>query len=157
MIKSLAGIGAKTYRLVSRVLRRAYWSARLRKLGDDAVFYKGVIIHAPENVTVGEGARIGDYVVVWGGGGVDIGNNVLIAAHAVITSQSHDARSDMRATTAVARKISLGDNVWIGAGAVVLPGVSIGDNAVVAAGAVVTKDVAASDTVAGVPARSIKK
>jgi acetyltransferase-like isoleucine patch superfamily enzyme len=53
-------------------------------------------------------------------------------------------------------KITIGNNVWIGAGAVILPGVSIGDNAVVAARATVTKDVPANTIVGGVPAKAIK-
>ncbi|MBR6430931.1 MAG: sugar O-acetyltransferase, partial [Oscillospiraceae bacterium] len=50
----------------------------------------------------------------------------------------------------------IGNNVWIGAGAVVTQGVTIGDNAVIAAGAVVTKDVAANAVAGGVPAKFIK-
>lgn len=52
--------------------------------------------------------------------------------------------------------IVIGNNVWIGAGAIVLPGVTIGDNAVVGAGSVVTKNVEANTVVAGDPAKPIK-
>jgi maltose O-acetyltransferase len=52
--------------------------------------------------------------------------------------------------------VSIGDRVWIGMGAKILPGVTIGDNAVVAAGAVVVKDVAANTVVAGVPAQYVR-
>jgi acetyltransferase-like isoleucine patch superfamily enzyme len=51
--------------------------------------------------------------------------------------------------------VDIGDDVWIGRGALVLPGVTIGDGAVVAAGAVVTKDVPAGSVVAGVPAKVV--
>ena len=54
-----------------------------------------------------------------------------------------------------AEKIVIGDDVWIGAGAIVLPGVTIGEGAIIGAGAVVTKDVPAGETYVGVPARSI--
>ncbi|MCV5222527.1 maltose O-acetyltransferase, partial [Escherichia coli] len=52
--------------------------------------------------------------------------------------------------------VKIGNNVWIGGGAIILPGVTIGDEAVVGAGSVITKDVAPGDRVAGNPARSIK-
>jgi maltose O-acetyltransferase len=51
------------------------------------------------------------------------------------------------------RPIRIGDNVWIGGGAIVLPGVTIGDDAVIGAGSVVTRDVPAGDVVVGNPAR----
>jgi len=57
----------------------------------------------------------------------------------------------------VARPIVIEDNVWLGGGAIVLPGVRIGRNAVVGAGAVVTRDVAANTVVAGNPARVIRE
>ncbi len=57
----------------------------------------------------------------------------------------------------VKRPIVIGNNVWIGAAATILPGVTIGDNAVVAAGAVVSRDVPASTIAAGVPARVLKR
>jgi maltose O-acetyltransferase len=56
-----------------------------------------------------------------------------------------------------AHAITIGNSVWIGMGAKILPGVTIGDNAVIAAGAVVNKSVAANTVVAGVPARLIKQ
>lgn len=55
-----------------------------------------------------------------------------------------------------ARPITIGDNVWIGGGAVVLPGVTIGDNSVIGAGAVVTKDVPANVVAVGNPARVVR-
>ncbi len=55
----------------------------------------------------------------------------------------------------IERDVHIGADVWIGANAVVLPGITIGDHSIVAAGAIVTKDVAAYSVVGGVPARVI--
>jgi galactoside O-acetyltransferase len=79
---------------------------------------------------------------------------VLIAAHAVITSRQHPARLPRFGVTADA-PVAIDDDVWIGAGAIVLPGVRIGRGAIVGAGAVVTGNVEPFTIVGGVPARPI--
>lgn len=88
---------------------------------------------------------------------VRIGNNVHFSSCALI---GHDGSIAMlnrayRANLDAVGKIDIGDNVFIGYNAIVLPNITIGSNAIVAAGAVVTKDVASGDIVAGVPARPI--
>ena len=60
-------------------------------------------------------------------------------------------------TNRVTAPITIGNSVWIGAGATILKGVTIGDNAIIGAGAVVTKDVKANTIVAGNPAKTIKE
>ena len=88
-------------------------------------------------------------------GGISIGDDVLIGHNTVIATLNHvedpDKRGDM-----VPAPVRIGDKVWIGANATILPGVTVGEGAVIAAGAVVTKDVAPRTVVAGVPARMIK-
>jgi maltose O-acetyltransferase len=138
------------------VWRYAGWKAKLKHLGENVVFYRGVVIHAPQEVSIGAGTRIADYVHMWGGGGIEVGRNVLIAAHSVITSITHDPNALVYADSSIRKKVIIRDNVWIGSNSVILPGVTIGAGAIIGAGAVVTGDVVAGDTVAGVPARSIK-
>lgn len=88
-------------------------------------------------------------------GGIYIGDDVLIGSHVVLATINHGQNPAKRADN-FPEPIHIGNKVWIGAHATILPGVTIGDNAVVAAGAVVTHDVPANAVVAGVPAKMIK-
>ena len=89
-------------------------------------------------------------------GEITIGDDCLITKGVVILS--HDGAAKMVHPGANGYgKVVIGNHVFIGVNAIILPNVTIGDNAVVAAGAVVTKDVPAETLVAGNPARAIKK
>lgn len=89
-------------------------------------------------------------------GGVYIGDHALIGSQVVFATINHGLEPDRRGDN-IPAPIHVGENVWIGSHATILPGVTIGENAIVAAGAVVTKDVPADTVVAGVPARPIRK
>ena len=91
-----------------------------------------------------------------GYGGGEIGENTLIASHVAITSVTHDKNAILYNQSSISNRIIIGKNVWIGAHAVILPGVTIGDNAIIGAGAIVNKNIKRGDIVAGVPAKSIK-
>ncbi|QXP84023.1 DapH/DapD/GlmU-related protein [Methylococcus sp. Mc7] len=80
----------------------------------------------------------------------------MIASHTVITSLTHDTRATVYRESLISRPVIIEDNVWIGAGACVLPGVRIGTGSVIGAGSVVTRDVPAGTIVVGVPARAIR-
>jgi acetyltransferase-like isoleucine patch superfamily enzyme len=102
---------------------------------------------------------LGPYVVVYGHGGVDIGEETLISMHATILSSNHSVPQVgmfIRDTPDVLLPTKIGRDVWVGANAVILGGVTIGDGAVVGAGAVVTRDVEAGAIVAGIPARIVR-
>jgi len=103
---------------------------------------------------------LGPYVVIYGHGGVEIGEQTLISMHCTILSSNHGVPPMgklIRDTADELLPTKIGRDVWIGANAVILGGVTIGDGAVVAAGAVVTKDVEPGAIVAGVPARQMRK
>lgn len=88
-------------------------------------------------------------------GGITIEDHVLIGPKVNLVTENHPLDpADRRAL--VAKPILVKRNAWIGAGAIILPGVTIGENAVVAAGSVVSKDVPDNVVVAGVPARVIR-
>lgn len=112
------------------------------------------IVGEPE---IGEGTWIGAFTVIDGSGGLRIGSGCDISSGVQIYTHSSAKRcvSGRRFTEVERQSVTIGDRVFIGAGAVVNMGVTIGDEAVVASGAVVTKDVAPRTVVAGVPARVV--
>lgn len=102
-----------------------------------------------KRVFVNSGCKIQDQ------GGVTIGDDVLIGHNVVIATLDHAFDPDRRGDL-VPAPVTVGNKVWIGANATLLPGVNIGEGAIVAAGAVVTKDVPPGAIVGGVPARFIR-
>ena len=89
---------------------------------------------------------------------VNIGNNVLIGPNTTITSVAHPIDpKGRRECLCTSNPINIGDDVWIGANVTILPGVTIGNNVVIGAGAVVNKDILDNSLVVGVPAKVIKK
>jgi acetyltransferase-like isoleucine patch superfamily enzyme len=111
-------------------------------------------------VRIGRQCSIHSFSVIYGDGGVTIGDRVRIATHVVIVPNNHnfdDLSKDIYEQGVTRQEIVIGDDVWIGARATILAGVTIGNHSVIAAGAVVTKDVPPDSVVAGVPARIIRK
>ena len=88
---------------------------------------------------------------------VYIGDNVMIGPHCLITTVGHPLTpKGRREHMAQASEIHIGDDVWLGGNVTILPGVTIGNNVVVGAGAVVTKDIPDNSLALGVPARVIR-
>lgn len=115
------------------------------------------INNAVGDVTIGDYTRIGIHNTIIGP--VCIGNHVNLAQGITITALNHnfeDSSKRIDEQGISTKPVVIGDDVWIGANAVVLPGVTIGSHCVVAAGAVVTKDVPDHTLVGGVPAKIIK-
>ncbi|MEL7267034.1 MAG: acyltransferase [Planctomycetota bacterium] len=86
---------------------------------------------------------------------VEFGDDVSIGPEATVLTLGHDPQSTSFATDG--GPVKIGNHVWIGYRAIIMPGVTVGDGAVVAAGAVVTKDVEPNTIVGGVPAKPIGK
>lgn len=111
-------------------------------------------------IRIGQNSLIGEFTVIRGQGGVSIGDRVYTSPHVQIAAVNHvfdDPTRPFVEQGITAQGITIEDDVWIGAAAVITDGVTVGKGAVVAAGAVVTKDVPPHTVVAGVPARVIKK
>ncbi|KAI9295201.1 trimeric LpxA-like protein [Neoconidiobolus thromboides FSU 785] len=87
---------------------------------------------------------------------VEFGDGVLVGPNVQIYTATHPVESELRKQFLYAKPVKIGNNVWIGGGAIILPGVTIGDGSTVAAGAVVTKDVPKDVVVGGSPAKIIK-
>lgn len=117
----------------------------------------------PFNTDSGRNLRFGRNVFVNHGctamdlGGIDIGDDVLIAPNVHLISSGHPLDPATRRSKITVAPVRIGRGAWIAAGATVLQGVTVGDDAVVAAGAVVVDDVPARTLVAGVPARVVRE
>ncbi|MGA9533111.1 MAG: acyltransferase [Anaerolineales bacterium] len=110
-------------------------------------------------ISIGHNTLIGEYCVVRGQGGVEIGNRVYLSPQVQVLAVNHvysDPDRPFVDQGITAEGITIEDDVWIGGGAVITDGVRVGQGAVIAAGAVVVDDVPAHVVVGGVPARILK-
>jgi acetyltransferase-like isoleucine patch superfamily enzyme len=136
-------------------------------IGNNTIIMHGAILHVYNfrdlpnaGIKIGVDSLIGEYSVIRGQGGVEIGDRVYTSPFTQIIAVNHvfdDPDQPFIDQGITAEGIRIGDDVWLGSGAVVTDGVQIGKGAVVAAGAVVTEDVPPHTVVGGVPARVIRK
>jgi len=127
---------------------------------------KGVTIHHttyvrnPEGFTIGDNSNVNHGSELYSAGGITIGKGTMIAYQVVILS---DTRTFLgpellkSRTERIKKPVLIGDDVWIGARAMIMPGVRIANHAIVAGGSIVTKDINEWEVVAGNPAKVIKK
>ncbi|HMG11415.1 MAG TPA: acyltransferase [Mucilaginibacter sp.] len=117
----------------------------------------GVVLKAHGGlIYISKNTFLGEYVTIYGHGGVNIGSNTLIAMHTCIVSSNHAIPRKgvlIRSKGDVLLPVKIGNDVWIGAGAKILGGVSIGDGCVIGAGAVVSKSLPPFAIAMGVPAQ----
>lgn len=104
-------------------------------------------------------------------GGIHIGDNVMLAPNVTILTVSHPLLADQRIVrkfpnsfepyrrgeVEIVKPVTIGNNVWIASGAIILGGVNIGDNSVIGAGSIVTKDIPANVLAYGSPCKVIRK
>lgn len=141
-------------------LHMPFWSVRKFvfklvgvKIGKGSVIHMGAKFFNPKGVEVGTDTMVGDNAFLDGRAKLKIGDHVDIASQVLIYNSEHDLNAED--FHAVNEPVEIGDYVFIGPRAIILPGVKIGKGAIVAAGAVVTKDVSDFAIVGGVPARVI--
>ncbi len=122
-------------------------------IAKNVVFGRGDKIYIDDDSGIGEGS----YLVSMDK--IEIGKNVMIGPEVMMLTGGHDYKDPDKLLVdqkIICAPILISDDVWIGARAIILPGVSIGQRSIVAAGSVVTKDVGENVIVAGNPARRIK-
>lgn len=107
-------------------------------------------IHLGKNVFINQNCTLYDL------GGLDIGDDVMIAPNVNIITAGHPLAPSRRRTATIGDPITIERNVWIATGATIIGGVTIGENSVVAAGSVVTRNVPPNTLVGGNPARVIR-
>ena len=137
-------------------VRRALLRERFAAVGDGAVIRPPFHCDYGYNITLGDGVFLNFNCVILDVVEVTIGSDTQIAPGVQILTADHPRDPVARKTgLEFGQPVRIGRNVWIGAGALILPGVTIGDDALIGAGSVVTRDVPAGITVAGNPARPI--
>lgn len=139
--------------------REAILTDLLGSRGDHCTVMPGFRCDYGWNIHVGDHFYANYDLVVLDVCPVRIGRNCLIAPKVVISAAYHpmDRQTRCEDWLEYGAPVTIGDDVWIGAGVVINPGVTIGDNVVIGAGAVVTKDVASNCVIAGIPARFMRK
>ncbi|CAD2250311.1 sugar O-acetyltransferase [Xanthomonas arboricola] len=134
--------------------RRALLVERLADVGEGAVIRPPFHCDYGYNIRLGAGVFLNFNCVILDVCQVSIGEGTQVGPAVQFYAADHPRDAAGRASgLEFGRPIRIGRNVWIGGGAIILPGVSIGDDAVIGAGAVVTRDVPAGATVLGNPAR----
>lgn len=121
--------------------------------------YAMLMTHPGGHIRLGQNCSVNPFTILYGHGGLEIGNDVRIAAHTVIVPANHvfsDPNVPIRLQGLTKQGIVIGDDVWIGANCVILDGCHIGSGSVIAAGTVLSTSVPPRSVVAGVPGRVIK-
>ncbi len=145
------------YALFSGKIRSFCVKHMFEKTGKNVNVEHGAFFGGGRQISIGDNSAIGIDARI--SGPLSIGNDVMMGPNVSIYTQNHETENiykPMRLQTAPKEKVTIGNDCWIGANAVILPGVTIGDGAIIGAGAVVTKDVPERGVVGGVPAKLIK-
>jgi len=171
MNKALKNFLVCTYEMISfcvfalprhkifNIAKSNYMRIQGAKIGSHITYYPGITINPCINITLGDHVDLAWGVLITTGGGVEIGDRTLIGYRTQILSANHvipPNRGRIFGSGHVPAKVTIANDVWIGANCVIVAGVTIGEGAVVAAGSVVTKNVEPFTVVGGVPAKLLK-
>ncbi len=130
----------------------------LGHIGQNSIIEPPFYCSYGQNIYLGEHVYLNFLCAILDNNTVHIGNHVMIGPSVQLYTAAHPLQAEARIQGwEIAKPIVIEDNVWVGGGAIILPGVRIGRNAVVGAGAVVTRNVPMNTVVAGNPARVIRE
>ncbi|MEL7978037.1 sugar O-acetyltransferase [Isoptericola sp. F-RaC21] len=129
----------------------------LGTLGEGAVIRPPLFVDYGENLHVGARTFVNYHLTALDVAPITIGADCQIGPNVQLLTPTHPVEpAPRRDKLEAARPITIGDNVWLGGGVIVCPGITIGDNSVVGAGSVVTRDVPANVVAVGNPARVVR-
>lgn len=144
--------------VVSRWLRRMLLRLSGATVPSGTDLHGGTYFSNPQNLRMGRRCFVNRNCYLDLEAEISIGDDVVVGHGTTIVTSVHAiGPSTRRAGDVVGRPVSIEAGAWIGANALILPGVTVGAGAIVAAGAVVTSDVVADSVVAGVPAKVVRK
>lgn len=144
---------------ISNKIRYLFYKVYLSHLGENVIINSRNHFEVPGNIKVGNNCSINRDCWFSGGGGLNIGNDVLIGPKVVIHTANHNhniSNLPFRLQGHTFKAVTIKDNVWIGAGVIILPGVIIDGNTIIAAGSVVSKNIPSGVLAGGIPAKIIK-
>lgn len=142
---------------LEREARRAAIGELLGKVGENCVVEQPLFCTYGYNTTVGDNFFLNVNCKLMDSGFITIGSNVFIAPNVCIITEEHSMDVEERlAGLEYTKPVTIGDNVWICAGAMILPGVTIGEGSVIGAGSVVTKDIPPKSLAVGNPCKVIR-
>ena len=140
-------------RSVSHALERArQWLLEFTLLERRVTLLPGCKVTGLQHVVFGEDILISHETFIQGAGGITLGNRIMIGPRVMLISTGHN----LVTRNSESRPIEIEDDVWLGAGSIILPGVRVGKGSIVGAGAVVTKNVEPYSVVVRVPSPAIK-
>jgi acetyltransferase-like isoleucine patch superfamily enzyme len=129
------------------------------RIGDGVFIGRNTILSCKNgDIDIADGANLGFNCEIFSASRVTVGRSVLMAAYTYVIGGDHDFSDPTAAVLDQSRTsvgVTIGDGVWIGAGAKILDGVTLGEHAVIGAGAVVRESVPASAIAVGIPARVV--
>lgn len=152
-------IASKIPYFIGHRLRSPVLDGLLLEKGSGTTISTNVNIISPQLISLGENVGIANNVILDGRGGIKIGDYTIIGFDTVILTRTHQYKDEnlpIRKQIQYSLPVEIGNDVWVGARSIIMPGVKIGDGAIVGANAVVTKDILPNTVVGGVPAKFIK-
>ena len=138
---------------------RIYYENGKIEIGNNAILYPNITFSGNGTIVIGSNCKIGQNTILYANknGGIEIGDNTIIAAQTYIIDSNHGMNKNkpISMQPLSSSKITIGNDVWIGANATILCGVHISNGAIIGAKALVNKDVPPYSIVAGIPAKII--